>query len=289
MTMKKYLIILTYLFIASCASNPNYQISYRDPSNFQTCFELMSAFFVKAPAPSAFNRPTMTGAKNLDELEEAYGHESLIDIQRRISNAEIKKQNDHLFSLLKQELDTPAAPEYTRYVTHQEATLVLSKITNSKVNQNHICYDPDLSTGFCFGRATIGHMEALIRGVHPKSIKKIWIAGDMEKWGHHVANMIKTENGWLVIDTNLNRAVSPEEWVKTYLPMKTHGAKDIMVFVTKAERFGPYDIGEYTAVNLFNSNTNTFNRENDFYRGYFHDYFEELEKNMPETKKFPAR
>lgn len=287
--MKKIAMVSLLIFLSSCANTSRFQVIYRDPSNFQTCFELMSNFLSPNERISSFKRPTIENAKSLDELEEAYGFESLIEIQKRIPNNEIKKQNEFLFTLLKQDLKTPSSTEYTRYVTDEEANFLLHKISNSKVNQNHICYDPDLSTGFCFGRATIGHMEALIRGVHPKSIKKIWIAGDMQQWGHHVANMIKTEKGWLVIDTNLERPVSPEEWLKTYLPMKAIGAKDIKVFVTRAERFGPYDIGEYSAVNLFNSTSHSFNRENDFYRGYFYDYFQDLEKEMPEIKKFPAR
>lgn len=230
----------------------------------------------------------LVSARDLDELETAYGNESLIVLQRKSTDQQIKDANNHLKSLLKNNVTLSNMTEKTSYVTHAEAQIILDAIENSKVNKNHYCYDPNNTTGFCFGRAVIGHMEALARGVHPESVKKIWIAGDMKEWGHHVAPMVKANEGWLVLDTNIGRPVTTDEWIKYYQPFKAAKAKDIMVFVTQPGRFGPYDAEAYNAVNLFNTFGNNFDREKDFYKGYFHDYFEALD-NDKSIKKFPVR
>ena len=150
-------------------------------------------------------------------------------------------------------------------------------MSNSKVNKNHYCYDTKGTIGFCFGRATIAHMEAVVRNVNPDAIRKIWIAGDMGVWGHHVATMIKTEKGWLVLDTNVGHPISTVEWIAKYMPMKMKNTNDIMVFSTQAGRFSPYDTQTYNAINLFNTHSEEFNKASDYYRGYFHDYFEDLD------------
>ncbi len=155
-------------------------------------------------------------------------------------------------------------------------------MSDSKVNQNQNCYDPQGAIGFCFGRATMAHLEAIVRNIHPDAIKKIWIAGDMEKWGHHVATMIKTENNWLVLDTNIGHAISYEEWIRIYMPYKAKNANDIMIFITQSGRFGPYDTKTYNAIDLFNTHTLEFDKASDYYRGYFHDFLEDLDNsNQP--------
>ena len=53
--------------------------------------------------------------------------------------------------------------------------------------------------------------------------------------------------------------------------------------------FGPYDSQNYSGVNLFNTATAQYDRSADFYRGYFQDYFEALNKERKEVKKFPVR
>jgi hypothetical protein len=289
--MKKLIFIFglySILILTSCSTEkvlPDF--GDRRPSSFQTCFQVMTKFIEihQISGESSFN---FTKAHNLNELEKMYGNVSLIDIQHAKSQSEIEANNKHVLELIEMPLTSPADTDKTSYLLPEEVALILKETNNSKVHKNHYCYDPQNKVGFCFGRATIAHMEALVRGMDPNSIKKIWIAGDMKEWGHHVATLIKIENSWMVVDTNLNKVVSVEEWIKFYKPMKAPKAKDIMVFITRADRFGPYDSSSYSGVNLFNSTTDDFKKDADFYRGYFHDYFEDLDKKTT-IEKFPVR
>jgi hypothetical protein len=259
----------------------------RAPANFQDCFKIMETLFER-PAPI---KPGLTfeNAKDLDELESLYGNNSFIDIQRELTNDRIIALNKETRKVLTAPLKTDTPDGFTNYVTKEEGDLLYKELAQDKVHQNHACYDPKGTVGFCFGRATIAHMEALIRGLNPDSIRKVWIAGDMDKWGHHVATMVKSKDGWYVIDTNLGRLVTIEEWIDYYKPYKKKGAKEIMVFISRADRFGPYDSQNYNGVNLFNTTTTNYDRSADFYRGYFQDYFEALDKERRIVKKFPVR
>lgn len=288
--MKIYLTI-SVLFLTSCALNSikleEQHLGQRSPANFQDCFKVMEKFFIAPPVkPQSFRA---TEVKSLDELEASYGNLSLIDIQKELSAEEIRASNNKTMELLNSPLKTDHPNNYTNYATEEELALIYKELENDKVHLNHACYDPQGTVGFCFGRATIAHMEALIRGMNPDSVRKIWIAGDMKQWGHHVATMVKGEKGWYVIDTNNGKPILAKDWLAFYQPFKNKNAKDIMVFVTRADRFGPYDTQSYTGINLFNSNTSHYERTADFYRGYFYDYFEALDKERLVVKKFPVR
>lgn len=223
-----------------------------------------------------------SNTKTLAELEEAYGGESLIEIQKKVDNAEILMNNANIKKLLKEPYEVKKMAGKTQNVTMGDANKIYKAMEESNVNKNHNCYDTEGTIGFCFGRATIAHMEAIAREVHPDNVKKIWIAGDMGVWGHHVATMIYTSNGWMVLDTNLGRIVDTDQWIKNYMPYKK-GTKDIMVFATQAGRFGPYDNRPYNAIDLFNTSSEDFNKAQDYFKGYFHDYFQSLDnvKNTP--------
>ena len=132
-------------------------------------------------------------------------------------------------------------------------------------------------------------MVAIIRDVHPESIKKIWIAGDMGVWGHHVATMVYTEKGWIVLDTNIGKGISVNAWIDRYMVYKKKDApQDIMVFVTQAGRYGPYDTRSYNPIDLFNTQSADYNKLKDYYNGYFHDYFEDLDKTVEKIKLKPT-
>lgn len=215
-------------------------------------------------------------ANSFVELESLYGGADLIQIQLKSSQKEIVANNANIKKLLQKPYNVTPIEGKNTVVTEADANIIYRKMANSDVNKNHYCYDPKQTIGFCFGRATIAHMEAIVRDIHPDLVKKVWIAGDMGVWGHHVATMVFTEKGWVVLDTNLGRIIGAEEWIKFYMPMNK-GKKDIMVFITQAGRFGPYDNRPYNAVDLFNTNSEDFNKAADYFNGYFHDYFDSLD------------
>lgn len=270
--------IFVSFFLQSCSLAP---VQDRQVASYQTCLEMMNSIIQYTPY-YGYGTKSFQTAKSLDALEALYGNESLIDIQLRLSQAEIKSNNKHVVELLNSELKLEAIEGKNLKSSEKDAQVIYEALDNNFVHRNDDCYDPKGTIGFCFGRATIAHMEAIVRNTHPGAIRKIWIAGDMGKWGHHVATMIYTVNGWRVLDTNLGKVVTVDVWLKTYMPMK-QGPKDIMVFVTQAGRFGPYDNKPYNAIDLFNTQSEDYDRAKDFFQGYFYDYFESLDniKNKP--------
>ena len=282
--MKKLLLILMSLSIYSCSSHQKEEVEIidREPASFQTCLEAMGQIMnykpIHGPAASVFSK-----AKNFGELESLYGGENLIELQRRTPDAEILANNKNVKKIALGPYNVTPIKGKTTKITDADTDVIYKATSNSDVNKNHYCYDTKGTTGFCFGRATITHMEAIVRNIHPDLVKKIWIAGDMGMWGHHVATAIYTERGWMVLDTNIGKAVSMDYWIDYYMPQKKKNAKEIMVFITQAGRFGPHDNSPYTAINLFNTKSEDFNKAADFYNGYFHDYFNSLDnvRNKP--------
>lgn len=286
--MKTLLLLFVSLSIYSCSTSPVVELNDgREPASFQTCFEAMTNImnYKVHTGPAAWD---YTKAKDLAELEALYGGTNLILIQQQIKNEDILKNNETVKKLVKAPYKVKKIDGKIETITEDDADLIYQGMANSGVHKNHYCYDPKGTIGFCFGRATIAHMEAIARDIHPDLVKKIWIAGDMGVWGHHVATMVYTGKGWMVLDTNLGRKVDVETWIKTYMPYKK-GNKDIMVFITQAGRFGPYDASPYNPYNLFNTASEDFKKAQDFYNGYFHDYFESLDnvkmKPLKDQKK----
>jgi hypothetical protein len=284
--MKKLLLVALLFSLFSCTTSPTRQlpliVSDRDPANFQSCLELMTKLMAYKPyhgeAADIFSM-----AKTFASLEKSYGSDSLIDIQYNLSEEEIKKNNINIKKLASAPFKVRPRKGKISALNDSDTMIIYKLMENSEVNKNHFCYDIKGTIGFCFGRATIAHMEAIVKNINPESVKKIWIAGDMKQWGHHVATMVNTEKGWMVLDTNLRRPVTVDFWIDFYQPMKSAKAKEIMVFVTQAGRFGPEDTTAYNAIDLFNTNSADFKKAEDFFNGYFHDYFESLDnfQNKP--------
>jgi hypothetical protein len=273
--MKSLLFLVVILSFLSCSSTPQIKED-RGPASFQSCLEAMGQLLNYRPvygnAGNAFSH-----AKNFTELESFYGGENLIEIQRKISDAEILANNAKIKKLAVVGYKVKPMPGKSTFVSETDTKVIYRAMEESNVNKNHYCYDTKQTIGFCFGRATIAHMEAIVRNVHPDLVKKIWIAGDMGVWGHHVATMVYTKGGWMVLDTNIGHAIPVGSWIDRYMPQKQKGSKEIMAFVTQAGRFGPYDNRPYNAIDLFNTQSEDFNKAADYFNGYFHDYFDSLD------------
>jgi hypothetical protein len=292
----KVIFIFSLLFLISCSSQNSSlhseykhdEYDYREPASFQTCYQSLTPFF-RNYHPEVVQFNPLKKINSLNDLDKLLGDQSYLDIQRNATQEEIKAHNQLMDKLFRKPLYSNHKRKKTTYVTKEEAEILRKDVTYSTVNKNHVCYDPNYETGFCFARATIGHIEALLKGVDPNSIRKIWIVGDMGKWGHHVATLIKAKEGWYVYDSIFEKVLTSQEWFNALSAKKNPEAKDLMVFVSKSERFGPESANGYSPFTFFNTDTNTFNREDDFYKGYFHDYFEELDKSMKDRVKFPPR
>jgi len=203
------------------------------------------------------------------EAETAQG--SLIDFPQGKSQKRIERHNKDLLKALKDPISASSS-ELVPAISRKDATLLVQTLLNHPTNgQKHEKkYDPEECYGFCFGRATLVHHEALRRKVDPAAIKKIWAVGSLEKgrWQFHVATMVKAKGtgSWWVIDPVYSVAISAEEWIKRM----QQGSDDdrMMVFVTDARRFSVYDPQIYTSLDLLGDG------KSDFYNGYFRTYLE---------------
>ena len=107
--------------------------------------------------------------------------------------------------------------------------------------------------GYCFGRAAYVHFALLKMGLQPQSIKKIWAVGPIDsggeiKWDFHVATVAySTEQGWLVIDNDLDEVTSVRKWTKQ---IKAGSAdQKLRFYITDAEKFS-VDLGAYSFLQM---------------------------------------
>ena len=218
----------------------------------------------------------------LDNLESKTAQGSLIDIQKALKQKQISDHNQQIRAALKDSVSASKADSVTA-INHKDANYLVQFIRKHPTNgeKHEKKYDPEECYGFCFGRATLIHQEALRRNVDPASIRKIWVVGSLEKgkWQFHVASMIKAKGtgSWWVCDPVYSVAISAEEWIRRM----RNGSDDnrMMIFVTDPRRFSVYDPQVYTAIDLLGDG------KSDFYNGYFKDYLEHLQTE-PTPKPF---
>jgi len=240
---------------------------------FEDCFPLIARL-------AAAKDPNLSSRLSVIESETAQG--SLIDFQARESKKAIRKHNQKVLEALKDPIAS-SSPDLVPAISQQQASLLVKTILDHPTNgsKHEKKYDPEECYGFCFGRATLVHSEALRRGVDPAAIKKIWVVGSIEKgrWQFHVATMIKAKGTgtWWVVDPIYSKAISVKEWVQRM----QNGADDsrMMIFVTDPRRFSVYDPQIYSNIDLLGDG------QSDYYNGYFKNYLEHTAK-APLPKPF---
>ena len=130
-------------------------------------------------------------------------------------------------------------------------------------------YDPEGRLGFCFGRALAVHLEALRVGIRRESIRKIWAVGKLQlgdlKWQHHVATMVRAnDGGWWVIDPMWEAPMKATQWMtRMRWVFATWKDPEIQFMVTKPERFGTEFSDKYSKEEL----------TSDWYGDFFKDLF----------------
>jgi hypothetical protein len=119
------------------------------------------------------------------------------------------------------------------------------------------------TVGYCFGRATLAHVELLRRGVDPKSIRKIFVIGEMKYtldiWELHVATIVKkTGGGWWVLDGLFNKTLEVQDWYKEILKIAVNTAHPkIRLYLTDPVKFLPIT-GAYAEKDMFREEYNGF-------------------------------
>lgn len=234
----------------------------------------------------------------LDLIEKEWGERSLVEIYQGMSAAEIEAHNRKLERALTSKAPlVPGEDPKTRtrpsrwapQLKFRQATSLHDQIRTHPVLTYEAIEkrDPDMQIGFCFGRATACHLEGIRRGLHPRSMRKIWVVGDMkDEQAFHVATMVKAdadelipmnlgnftqydETEWLVLDANFSQPLPVEMWMSSHSLGKDR--KPNLFFVTQPGRFAAHSTARYNKIDLFGEPG-----EDDFYRGFFTDYFKTL-------------
>ncbi len=141
-------------------------------------------------------------------------------------------------------------------------------------------YDPNGQIGFCFGRATAAHLEALAQGIDKSSVRKMFIHGTLEsgdtQWRYHVTTIVKAKDGgWWALDPIMGRPMKAEEWYQS-MHRQYNPSNDARIVITPASRFscngGKYQRGsramDHPGLN---------------------DYFKDLLKTFREREPSPAK
>lgn len=203
---------------------------------------------------------------------------------RSMSINDIKKLNDNMYNSL---LDyrPPENSSRARSIKMNEAQMVLDAIRNNEVTGSFGVYDqPDVSIGYCFGRASFAHLLMLKMGIQKESIFKMWAVGPMKvhgsdtlTWGFHVTTVVFTRDmGWVVVDTNERRPQKIGDWMAKYEAQSTD--KKMRFYLSDGSKFG-VNMSQYTRLQMGLD----LERNNDWYKGYFQDMLRQLRlKNLSE-------
>ena len=112
-------------------------------------------------------------------------------------------------------------------------------------------YDPQNRMGYCFGRATAAHVEALRTRLQKESIRKVWAVGPMRAganiWSYHVATFVRNAAGeWQSIDPFIGKPIPLRQWMAK---MKTYDADPggLMFFASEGKRTAPDHPNKYRA------------------------------------------
>lgn len=279
----RYISLILLTILLGCSHHQKHPKFARTPASWHSCFENLNAIVFRKQIADGFGNADFHLAGSLDDLEAGYASEGFFNIHGRKSNQNIKLNNKRLLELLRDEPPLEGDGAKVTALNREQAQTIYDDMVNTPCVRNDGPYQrAGVAIGYCFGRAIVSHMHAIRRGVDPRAMKKIWVVGPMRgDWGHHVAHMIRADDGsWWVID-NVTGLVKAEQWITSLKGFKNTN-KELMFFVTQASRFGPRKNYTYNTVNLFNvvdGQYDIFQKDNDYYSGFFKDLFKYLDEN----------
>lgn len=266
------IVVLTFLSIISLDTRSH------ETNAWKSCYSHLKSLVGETRPIDHGNIESLHLAKSLDELDKKYGDYNFLWVQDYLTNESIRENNENVRRLL--ELPSPDRDQpksnLVSAVSRKQARVLYHEMKTTPAVSNSDQYG-DL--GFCFFRALVVHAEALRRGVDPQSIRKIWAVGDMGEWAFHVSTIIKADDGgWYAIDDDFLGIKKVNDWMSK-LTSDGKGLKDVMFFVTQADRSAAYSRKTYNSFDFFNvpeDALDSFVRENDYYKGIYHDYFKWL-------------
>lgn len=128
--------------------------------------------------------------------------------------------------------------------------------------------------GFCYGRATLTHVELLRRNLPPTSIRKVFVLGEMKYqsfiWELHIATLAaKKGGGWWVLDGLFDQVYEVQEWYPKIIGLALNQKKPVIrLYLADPVKFLPVT-GAYSEKDM----------NQKYYNGFFKDLSEWLEKN----------
>lgn len=193
------------------------------------------------------------------------------EIEMRDKSAEdIMMMNAKTLAAIEAEIPLGSATKKSQ-ISYETAEMLRQQINENPIVRpmNDKYSQPDVSIGYCFGRATFVHLMLLKMGVQKSSIQKIWAVGSMKaggiSWQFHVATMAySAKDGWLVIDSNHSHPMRVADWMKYYYSQSGDGR--VRFYATDAQKF-TFELGKYSRVQLGLD----LARSKDWYKHYFKD------------------
>jgi hypothetical protein len=192
-------------------------------------------------------------APNLSALElRALTHNFFLTQQTLKANGgeTINKWNEVLLAEFEKIPFTARLANRKAGLNREEIRRLYDRVSNHPVAaQCHLHkYDKDGRMGYCFGRATAAHLEAIEAKVQKESIRKIWAVGPMKtgstNWQYHVTTLVRDDQGvWQAIDPIMWRPIPLQQWVTKMKSFSTDSS--LTFFVTDPKRGFPHFGGRY--------------------------------------------
>lgn len=249
-------------------------------NQYMNCFQKLAALtkhsYYYNQKTELISQVSFKGIKSFGELEQTYGGFAFFDLQYWLPHSIIQENNRIVRELIK-----PQPAQSHQGVSAETTSLIYQRMLGrqsvlKEEVYDHLTQNGCIKTGFCFGRATIAHMESIIENVPSEYIKKIWVVGEMQEWTFHVATMIKTNGKWMVLDNKVG-LMNAKRWMAEMRKRLITGKQ--MFFVSQPTRFGVNSPNQYNAVDLFGRYY-----EEDFYQGYFREYFNEISESVIQSQ-----
>jgi len=209
----------------------------------------------------------------IDRFAEARESSNYVTMQDTMSQRRIKWQNTRLANLLAR----PATAK--EGFSKAEAEKLYGALVTQRQVTDHGRFDPEISIGFCFGRAMIVHTfarqafrtdeQGAKQSLRHIPVRKIWVTGPMDQWKHHVATLVLAQEadvGFWVVDNFVGEVMSIKDW-KAYISDEFPD-RNLLFNISRANRFSEANPLRYYEVLL----------DDPFFNGFFRDF---LSTNVP--------
>ena len=224
--------------------------------------------------------PPMT-RKDFDKLEDEFFKEAQTNLYtfERGTPTEAEAANEKVIQQMNAWPQPKVSPKKMGGMTDKQIRELLAKVKENSVVKNCSLYDPTGVRQFCFGKAVAAHVEAVNMRLDKNQIRKLWAVGTFKSgellWAHHVTTVVRRVDGkWIVVDPLFAEPMTMEEWyAKMASKQNPDNIKNMRIFSTRAERFGPEYTDKMKPINL-----GVGNIRDDAYNNFFRDLMKTFRK-----------